>query len=389
MSKRGFGIMFNGREIKYDIVGECWICNSHKLDESGKLKISRNGEYTTIPRLFYQQKYGTIPKGYGLYNQCGNKRCINPDHYRVLTKSEWAKSKETKPIEYDIDDNGCHVCTSHKPGKNGKLSTMRDRKCVRLIRCIWEKEYGDIPKGYCVIQKCGNPLCVNPDHLILSKNPNSVRRKEPSYTVDENNCWIADELDNRGLPDRIVRNKRHFHPRRYYFEKLCFPVPEGYCVNSGCGNPLCINPYHAELLEKSKRVHKRIRVEIDNQTGCRNVVSHFSMPDGYPYFQVNKKKMAIHRYVYETNYGKIPDDKVVMHTCDNKKCFNPAHLKLGTQRENARDALRKGIAGCKITPDDVCHIRSSGLSYMELAETYKVTEKTIKDIINRNRWKWI
>ncbi len=33
---------------------------------------------------------------------------------------------------------------------------------------------------------------------------------------------------------------------------------------------------------------------------------------------------------------------VVMHTCDNPACINPAHLRIGTQAENLQDSSRKG-----------------------------------------------
>jgi hypothetical protein len=48
-----------------------------------------------------------------------------------------------------------------------------------------------------------------------------------------------------------------------------------------------------------------------------------------------------HRFAYMLVYGEIPDGQVIMHTCDNTLCVNPAHLKAGTQLENAQDMKRK------------------------------------------------
>lgn len=34
--------------------------------------------------------------------------------------------------------------------------------------------------------------------------------------------------------------------------------------------------------------------------------------------------------------------KIVMHTCDNPRCMNPLHLKLGTHADNVADKISKG-----------------------------------------------
>jgi hypothetical protein len=49
-----------------------------------------------------------------------------------------------------------------------------------------------------------------------------------------------------------------------------------------------------------------------------------------------------HRIAFEVTYGPPPDGMAVMHTCDVPACCNPAHLRLGTQGDNVRDALAKG-----------------------------------------------
>lgn len=50
-----------------------------------------------------------------------------------------------------------------------------------------------------------------------------------------------------------------------------------------------------------------------------------------------------HRIAYRYATGQpTPAGLVVMHTCDNRLCCNPAHLRLATQTENIADRDRKG-----------------------------------------------
>jgi hypothetical protein len=57
-----------------------------------------------------------------------------------------------------------------------------------------------------------------------------------------------------------------------------------------------------------------------------------------------------HRVAYQLATGTTladepklrPGSVCVLHTCDNPPCCNPAHLRLGTQGENVRDAAAKG-----------------------------------------------
>lgn len=49
-----------------------------------------------------------------------------------------------------------------------------------------------------------------------------------------------------------------------------------------------------------------------------------------------------HRVAYVLTHGDIPAGRVVMHSCDTPACVNPAHLQLGTQRDNLRDAVIRG-----------------------------------------------
>ena len=71
---------------------------------------------------------------------------------------------------------------------------------------------------------------------------------------------------------------------------------------------------------------------------------------GYGIFRLKYKKrkvmMSAHRLAYWMYYGVNPDDTGlhVMHKCDNPGCVRPDHLRLGTNRENNHDCVRKGRA---------------------------------------------
>lgn len=48
-----------------------------------------------------------------------------------------------------------------------------------------------------------------------------------------------------------------------------------------------------------------------------------------------------HIFAYELLVGEV-GKMFVLHKCDNKACVNPAHLYLGTQGDNMRDASERG-----------------------------------------------
>jgi hypothetical protein len=116
--------------------------------------------------------------------------------------------------------------------------------------------------------------------------------------------------------------------------------------------------------------------------------------NGYAKFPENSRIASCigHRAVYILHTGETPP--VVRHTCDNRKCINPAHLIGGTTSDNIQDKISRGRDSHirKLTADQVLQIRAAfltGVSSPALGKTYSVSKQTILSIINRKIWNHI
>lgn len=60
----------------------------------------------------------------------------------------------------------------------GHGSIRREQRSRRAHRVSWEIYRGEIAVGLCVLHKCDNPPCVNPDHLYLGTHLDNARDRE-------------------------------------------------------------------------------------------------------------------------------------------------------------------------------------------------------------------
>ena len=77
---------------------------------------------------------------------------------------------------------------------------------------------------------------------------------------------------------------------------------------------------------------------------CLNWIG--STSDGYGLLRVGRRKVLVHRLMFELiNRQRIPAGAVVMHRCDNRRCCEPTHLRLGTMADNSREYAARGCGG--------------------------------------------
>ncbi len=118
--------------------------------------------------------------------------------------------------------------------------------------------------------------------------------------------------------------------------------------------------------------------------------------------KIRGKGILAHRYSWILHYGDIPDDKVILHRCDNAGCVNYKHLFIGTQIDNIADRDEKErqargdrIWATKLTIEEVIEIKRRYTPYCRangceaLAKEFGVQPLAIYCILKGKTWKYV
>lgn len=114
---------------------------------------------------------------------------------------------------------------------------------------------------------------------------------------------------------------------------------------------------------------------------------------GYGRFKIGGKLWSPHRIAASSREGGIPisaqyHGMVVMHSCDNPACCNPAHLLIATQRDNVVDMDRKGRGNRRggppsIPAEVIANIRTAEGSSRQIAVLFGVSHGYVRRIRRR------
>ena len=142
-------------------------------------------------------------------------------------------------------------------------------------------------------------------------------------------------------------------------------------------------------------------------SGCRN-------PSGYGRVRIQDHVWYTHRIAVIFSGTMIPEDRMVLHRCDNPPCCNPDHLFLGTRLENMADCKKKERfargekSGARKHPEcvprgesngrsvmtarivlEIRTLRREGVHYRQIAMKFGMSVYAIYAAVNRVTWKHV
>lgn len=105
-------------------------------------------------------------------------------------------------------------------------------------------------------------------------------------------------------------------------------------------------------------------------------------PNGYPRFSLRGRGLQATHVALELDGKPRGDVKLgALHSCDNKRCVNPNHLRWGTDAENHDDVRERGRRGMHWLPDEIVHeIHQSSETNTEIALRIGVTPSAVCNI---------
>lgn len=169
------------------------------------------------------------------------------------------------------------------------------------------------------------------------------------------------------------------------------------------------------LRDFSEKEKSKLFAMIDSSagpSGCWPINKKLNT-HGYGQIMFSRVLYGTHRVVLHLTSPCPYADALALHSCDNRNCHNPSHLRWGTVLDNATDRESRGRRGvmdprkarfainpeltrgaqnpmAKLSSADVGSIRrlyaSGNYSQGDLRKAFNVNQSTISRIINQLRW---
>lgn len=112
------------------------------------------------------------------------------------------------------------------------------------------------------------------------------------------------------------------------------------CTGQARGRGMCMKHYQRFMkrgtmaAREMPTASERFWAKVKRGEGCWNWTAA-KYGNGYGHFGLSAERGVIaHRYAWEELVGPIPEGALLDHTCHNRACVNPTHLRHATQKQN-------------------------------------------------------
>jgi hypothetical protein len=140
-------------------------------------------------------------------------------------------------------------------------------------------------------------------------------------------------------------------------------------------------------------------VDVSGKDICWNYLLQ-AQTDGYGRSSFKGKSRMTHRIAFQLHHNReIEAGKILLHSCDNRKCCNPHHLREGTHKDNSDDKFSKGRfkvmkgeanGNSKLTMMIANEIRTKyatgDYTQIALAKEYNINQHSISSVVRNKRW---
>lgn len=108
-------------------------------------------------------------------------------------------------------DDACWPWTAKSRTAFGYGVVSVNRRARGAHICAWNLSHGEIPKGQCVLHRCDNPICVNPQHLFLGTKKDNTRDMMAKGRMVAPPTFYGEMHPHAKYTDADVRAAREMH----------------------------------------------------------------------------------------------------------------------------------------------------------------------------------
>ena len=206
------------------------------------------------------------------------KRPVGADmHSSEFIKWFWSWLEET--------DAGCFEWRGTRNGDGyGRIGIKG--KNTTTHRVMWTIEHGEIPSDKVIRHKCNNRACARLSHLAIGSPADNAKD-----TIASGRNWVSPDMTSTEPIQRRGNQDMNSFTPEFKNQFYANTKPNGDCLDW--------NGAYSGIYGYGRVMH-----------------------DG--------KMQFAHRVVCQIEFGYLPDDKPILHTCGRNICVNVKHLKAGS-----------------------------------------------------------